>query len=341
MTRPTVWITDFIATPDVEREALAGLADVVVANQEDDSRFPPAVFDAEALLVWHARVTARTIERLQRCRVIVRYGVGYDNVDIEAAAARSIPVCNNPDYGTEEVADATWGCILSLARGTLHYNAEIRDGPRGWDWSAPRPLYRLRGRTLGIIGLGRIGTAVARRALPSGVHVVFYDPYKPDGYDKALGIARAATLEELLRAADIVTVHVPLTGETRSMIDAAFLEQMRPGAILVNTARGPILESLACLEPALRSGRLRAVALDVLPVEPPGDTDPVIRAWKAGEPWIRHRLLLTPHAAFYSEEAFLEMRRKAAGVVRAALQGMPLRNVVNDRLLAGHRADGS
>ena len=327
--RARVFVTDFIAAPDVEQQVLADLADVVVVGEEDDRRFPEELFDADALLVWHARVTTRTVERLSRCRAIVRYGVGYDNLDVEAAAARGIAVCNNPDYGTEEVADSVWALLLSLARGVLVFNGEVRDGPRGWDWSAARPLRRLRGRTLGIIGLGRIGTAVALRARPFGLAVLFYDPYKPDGYDKALGVMRAETLGELLAMSDIVSVHTPLTRETQGMINASFLERMRPGACLVNTARGAILESTACLEPFLRSGHLQGVALDVLPTEPLPPDDPLISAWRRQETWIRHRLLITPHAAFYSEEAFVEMRRKASAMVRAALEGHPLRNIVN------------
>lgn len=330
MTLHAVYVTDFITMPDIEQAELHDLAEVTVVQEEDDRRFPPALLDADALLVWHARVTVRTIEQLRRCRAIVRYGVGFDNVDIAAAARRGIPVCNNPDYGTEEVADTTVALLLTLARGIQHYNAEIRDGPRGWNWSAPRPLFRLRGRTLGIIGLGRIGTAVALRAKPFGMRIMFYDPYKPDGYDKALGITRAETLEELLTAADIVTLHVPLTPETRGMVNAGFLAHLRPGALLINTARGPVLESLECLADALRQGHLRAAGLDVLPQEPPDKDETLIRPWKAQEEWIRHRLVLTPHAAFYSEEAFLEMRRKAAAQVRAALTGDPLRNVVNN-----------
>lgn len=340
MKRPAVFVTDFIATPDVEAGALADMADVVVVGEEDDSKFPETLFGASALLVWHARVTAVTIERLRACRAIVRYGVGYDNVDIEAAGRCGIPVCNNPDYGTEEVADTTVALLLALARGLPHYSEEIREGPRGWDWSATRPLHRLRGRTLGIIGLGRIGTAVALRAKAFGLRVVFHDPYKPDGYDKTLGIERASTLDDLLAAADIVTVHVPLTAETQGMVDAAFLGKMRRGSLLVNTSRGGVLDSLACLEPALRAGQLQGVGLDVLPQEPPPPDDPLIRAWRAKEEWIRHRLVITPHAAFYSEEAFLEMRRKAAAIVRAALLGQPLRNVVNESFLRNRPHEG-
>lgn len=340
MRRASVYITDFIATPDLEQDALADLADVAVVGEEDDRRFPDRLFGADALLVWHARITAQTIARLSQCRVIVRYGVGYDNVDVEAAAHRGIPVCNNPDYGTEEVADTAWALLLTLARGVLIYHQEVRDGPRGWDWSAARPLRRLRECTLGIIGLGRIGAAVALRAKPFGCAVLFYDPYKPDGYDKALGITRAWTLDELLAASDIVTVHTPLTDETRGMIDAAFLSRMRHGALLINTARGPILESFACLEPYLRSGQLRGAAFDVAPAEPLPADEPLVRAWRAQEPWIRHRLVITPHAAFYSEEAFAEMRRKAAAVVRAVLLGAPLRNVVNGVTRVGESRAG-
>jgi phosphoglycerate dehydrogenase-like enzyme len=187
---------------------------------------------------------------------------------------------------------------------------------------------------LGVIGLGRIGTAVALRARALGLRVVFYDPYRPDGSDKALGVSRAFSVEELLQTADIVTLHAPLTEETRGMVDEKFLAAMRRGAILVNTARGPIVKDLGVLVEFIRNGHLSGVGLDVLPQEPIDADDPVVRAWRAGEEWIRHKLIVTPHAAFYSVEALQEMRQKAARMVRTALEGQPLSNVVNREFLA-------
>ena len=192
-------------------------------------------------------------------------------------------------------------------------------------------LHRLRGSTLGIVGMGRIGTATALRAKPFGIDVAFYDPYVPDGTDKALGLTRHETLEGLLAVSHLISLHTPLTTETRSMVDGAFLGSIRSGATLVNTARGGILD-LDAVEAALRDGRLRAVGLDVLPEEPPpAASHPLIRAWRNREEWLTGRMLVTPHAAFFCEGSFEEMCRKAAQEAIRVLEGDTPRNWVNRR----------
>ena len=190
------------------------------------------------------------------------------------------------------------------------------------------PLVRLRGRVFGVIGLGRIGTAAALRAKALGMDVVFYDPYKPDGYDKALGVRRVETLIELLGEALVASVHCPLTDETHHMIDAAAIAQMPRGSYLVNTARGAIVDTLALPE-ALASGQLAGVGLDVLETEPPPDDHPLVVAWRDPDHPAHHRLIVNPHAAFYSEQGLLDIRVKTAEACRRALWGQPLRNVVN------------
>lgn len=330
----TVYVLDLAVPATLERQVLGDIACVRELHERDDRSFPQDFFMADAVLVWHSRLTSYSIERLSRCRAIVRYGVGYDNVDIIAAGRCGIPVCNTPDYGTEEVADTTIALILALARKIPSYQAHLLREAARWDWGAVGPLHRLRDRTLGLIGLGRIGTAVALRARAFGFRVIFYDPYKPDGSDKALGITRVSDIEALLKEAHIVSLHTPLTEETRGWVDASFLAAMRKGAMLVNTARGAIVKDLGVLAEFLRNGHLAGVALDVLPHEPMDPADPAIRAWRAGESWIRDKLIITPHAAFYSEEALEEMRRKAALAVRASLEGRPLANVVNREFLS-------
>jgi phosphoglycerate dehydrogenase-like enzyme len=190
----------------------------------------------------------------------------------------------------------------------------------------------LTGATLGIIGLGRIGTAVALRAKAFGMRVVAYDPYIPDGQEKALAVERAYELPDLLRQVDIISFHTPLTDETRHMADEAFFAQLKPDSIVVNTARGPIIK-LDALETALRDNRVRAAGLDVVEMEPPDPAHPLIQAWRNREGWIAYRLVITPHAAFVCEEAYHELRLKAAMNVHRALEGAPLRNVVNASLL--------
>lgn len=325
-----VIITDVI-TDDLapERETLVGVAAVEALDARSEAELEGRIEAADALIV-HNRVTlsATTIARLERCRVIVRAGVGYDNIDIDAARARSIPVVNVPDYCVEEVADTAIGLMLALVRGIAELNSRLRAAPGEWHHAPVAPLHRLRGRIFGIVGLGRIGTATALRARALGMDVVFYDPYKPAGVEKALGVRRAASLDELLGQSFVLSLHCPLTGETRGMIGAAALERLPRGAYLLNTARGAIVDSAAVLA-ALVAGRLAGAGLDVLEHEPPLPGDPLIAAWRDPAHPAHHRLVLTPHAAFYSEESLAELRRKTAAACRDALLGRPLSNVVN------------
>lgn len=328
--KPLVVITDFV-NDDLapEREILGALAEVVALDATQEDQLVGHVEKADALVVYHAiHITRRTLERLERCRVIVRGGVGFDNVDCAFARQRGIPVVNVPDYGSEEVADTALAMLLALVRGVHVMNSRLRAGEKPWSYQLAAPAWRIRGRVLGIIGLGRIGTAMALRGKTLGMEVVFYDPYKPDGYDKALGIRRAETLEELLRQSFVVSIHCPLTEETRHMLNARTIEMMPRGSFLINTARGAIVDTAALAEFVAR-GHLAGVGLDVLEVEPPLEDHPLIRAWRdPGHP-AHHRVIINPHAAFYCEEGFLEMRQKTAFACRRAILGQTLRNVVN------------
>ncbi|MDA1036649.1 MAG: C-terminal binding protein [Chloroflexi bacterium] len=257
----------------------------------------------------------------------MRLGVGYDVVDAEAARRKGIALANVPDYCTNEVADHTMALMLSLTRGLSAYVDSVKADVERWEWSAAGKLFRMTGKTLGIIGLGRIGTAVAMRAKAFGLDVAFYDPYARDGMDRALGLRRLE-LDDLLAQADFLTLHTPLTDETRGMVNADFFAKLKHGAYLVNTSRGGVLDANA-LEVALREGRVAAAALDVLPTEPPDPELALVKAWRAGEDWLKHRLIVTPHSAFYSEEGEVDMRVKATATVREVLDGLPPRNVVN------------
>jgi D-3-phosphoglycerate dehydrogenase/C-terminal binding protein len=325
-----VYITDFwTGPPDVEQTAIGDAATVVVLGVHRESDLLPRVTDAAALLVWHGiRISAATLQKLRQCRVLVRIGVGFDNVDLDAARANGIPVCNVPDYGIEDVADHAIALLLALVRNLPRFQADLRGRPLRWDARRNERTPRLRGMVFGVIGLGRIGSATALRARAFGMDVLAYDPYIPDGRDKALGIRRVDTLAELLGQSDIVSLHAPLNETTRGMIDARALEQVKRGAILINTARGPICDTTAVLR-ALEAGRLAGAGLDVLPTEPPPETDELLAAARNPEHVAHHRCILTPHSAFYTEEGFEEMRRKAALEVRRALLGEKLRNRVD------------
>ena len=325
-----VVITDFI-TGDLgpERQLLGEIADLVALDAYSEHDLVGHVEEADALMLYHnITISKDTIGKLKHCKLIVRCGVGYDNVDRQFARSRGIPVANVPDYGTEEVADSAIGLMLTLTRGIHLLNSIYRDGGEGWTYRTAAPIWRLRGRVFGVVGLGRIGTAAAVRAKALGMDVVFYDPYQADGYDKALGIRRADTLDELLRSAYVVSVHTPLTPETKGLINAEAIAKMPRGSYLVNTARGAVVDTSA-IPDAIASGHLAGAGIDVLAVEPPTPDDPLIRAWRDPNHPAYHRVIVNPHSAFYAEEGLLDMRTKGAKAVRNALTGRPLANVVN------------
>lgn len=320
---------------DVERETAPGAEFDVFKSGDEVTAEAWAACDAMLTFRCTPLVTSK-MEALERCRIIVRGGVGFDGLDLEGFGARGVAVCNVPDYGTTEVADHAIGLLLALRRGIVSYNDGLRADPRGnWHWSRQRCLARLRGSTFGVVGLGRIGMATARRARAFDLEVMFYDPYLPPGADLATGFRRAETLEELLKACDAVSLHTPLTDETRAIINAASLAEMKPGAVLINTSRGPTVD-IDAVHGALESGRLAAAALDVLPTEPPPD-HPLIRAYAAREEWIDGRLILTPHSAFFSPPGQRDLRRKAVETIVAALDGPGLRNCVNAEHLRRNR----
>lgn len=284
---------------------------------------------AEGLMILRYKVTADDLKRFPRLRAICRMGVGYDNLDRKAAAERQIMILNVPDYGTTEVADHAMALALSLRRGLLlHHELQRKDPPAPWRFILD-PLIRRSGvQTFGIIGLGRIGTAVALRAKAFGFRVVFYDPNLPNGTELGVGVGRARTLEELLRQTDTLSVHAPLTPETRGMLGAKELSLLPKGAVVVNTARGPIID-IDALPGLLKSGHLAGVGLDVVPVEPPVEPVPeLMRAYRAREPWTEGRLIITPHSAFHTPEAWNDIRVKSAETMRAALLGPWAQNVI-------------
>ena len=327
----SVAITDFVAgEPVLELEALEGVAQVTALEAEVEGDLASRVEQMDALIVYHyIELSADTIGRLERCKVISRGGVGFDNVDLEAAREKGIPVCNVPDYGTEDVADSAVGMLVSMMRGVAFQDARLRADKGPWSPTEAAPLKRIRGSILGIVGLGRIGTATAHRAKALGMDVAFYDPYKQDGYDKANGVRRVETLEELLTQSHAVSIHCPLTEETRHLLNTDTIALMPKGSYLVNTARGGVVDT-ACLPDAIVSGRLAGAGIDVFEWEQPPPDDPVVKAWRDPDHPACHRLLVTPHCAFYSEQSLIDLRVKAAHNCRRALLGQSLRNVVND-----------
>ena len=325
-----VVITDFI-NDDLrpERDILGDLADVVALDAYSEADLAGKIESADAVMLYHnLGIGEATIGRLTNCKLVVRCGVGFDNVDRAAARLRGIPVANVPDYGTEEVADSAIGMTLALTRGIHLYDSRLRRKEGPWSYTQAVPLVRLRGRVFGIVGLGRIGTATAVRAKALGMDVAFYDPYKPDGYDKAVGVRRVERLDDLLAQSFVLSLHCPLTEETWHIVGAAEIARMPRGSYLVNTARGGCVD-LSAVPDAVRSGQLAGAAIDVLPHEPPPDDHALLLAWRNPDDPCYDRVIVNPHAAFYSEEGLLDMRIKGAQACRRALLGEHLRNVVN------------
>jgi len=317
---------------EIEKEILGPEITVEALSTRDPAAVPDAVWArADAVLCWLMPMRAETIAKLTRCRILVRYGVGYDVFDIEAAGQAGIAACNTPDYGTGEVADHAMAMMLSLRRGLPSFADLLTTDPvAGWRWSAGPLMKRVATDRLGIVGLGRIGRAVATRAQSFGMDVVWYDPY-PEASETLPG-RRIEDLHELLATSDIVSLHCPLTAQTRGLIDAAALARIKPGAILINTSRGAVVDVNAAHD-ALKSGRLGGAAIDVFPSEPVDPDSPLVTAFRLQPSWASGRIILSPHAAFYSPQSWREMREKAAATARDFLTKGWLRNCVNKAML--------
>lgn len=306
MPRFKVVVSDQVfPTVDLERTMLADIeAELEVASGDMDQVLSVAE-GADAILNTYLPWDAGAIARLQRCRIIARYGIGFDNVDLEAARRAGIVVTNVPDYSVEEVSVHALGLILALVRKIPLADRTVREG--GWAIEGLRPIRRLSHLTIGLLGYGRIGRRLSAAAAAMGTPVIVHDPYVQAGP----GVPELVDFDELLERSDIVSVHAPLTPETRGIVGAGAIGRMKPGAMLVNTSRGPLVELDAVIA-ALRSGQLAAAALDVF------DQEPLDVSRIEGVP----NLVVTPHMAYYSEEALEESQRKATTQVIKVLTGV-------------------
>lgn len=263
--------------------------------------------EGEGILIMYAPMTRRVMQHLKRCKIIARYGVGVDTVDLQAAADLGIIVSNVPDYGTQEVSDHALAMMLCLTRKIAKASSLVKGGQ--WDYHLIQPLHRHQVQTIGIIGVGRIGVAMAHKTHALGMKVIAHDPYV--SRDKVPDYITLVSLEELLQQSDVVSVHCPLSATTRYLLDEKMLRLMKPSAYLVNTARGSIVDEVA-LEKMLGEKKLAGAAMDVFSVEPAAP----------GHPLFKHEnFLCTPHMAWYSEESAKELKRKAAEEVRRVLRG--------------------
>ena len=263
--------------------------------------------EAEGLIIMYAPLTRRVMQHLKRCKIIARYGVGVDTIDLKAAAELGIVASNVPDYGTHEVSDHALAMMLCLTRKIASTNALVKGGQ--WDFRLSQPIYRHQVQAIGVIGLGRIGSAMAHKTHAMGMRVLAYDPYVRD--EAVPDYVTRVGLDDLMQQADVVSVHCPLTEETRHLVDEQKLRLMKPSAYLVNTARGNIVDEVA-LEKLLGEKKLAGAAVDVLASEPS----------KADHPLFKYdNFLCTPHMAWHSSESAQELKRKAAEEVRRVLRG--------------------
>lgn len=300
MTHRVVFTDHTFENLDIEREILAEAdAELVDATASDES-VSDLVTDADGILVMFNKIDADLIRRIGGCEVISRTGIGLDNIDINAATEAGIHVTNVPDYCIPEVADHTFGLALALQRKIVEYNRSVENGE--WDVSAGPPMHRLTEQTWGLIGYGNTARAVSDRVEATGMDRIAFDAFLDDEVIRDNGAEPTESLDELLRRADVVSVHVPLTDETKHMIDRAELEAMQNDAYLINCARGEIVDEDA-LADALDSGEIAGTGLDVLAEEPPAEDHPLVE---------NDRAIITPHAAYSSEESVIELRQKAA-----------------------------
>ncbi len=321
-----VVLTDYVwESLDVEQKTLAELADLVAFKAKTIDEVLPELADCDAMLnTYLAPIDAAVMARMPKCRIIARYGIGVDTIDLEAATKAGIIVTNNPTYCIEEVAEHTMALLLACARKLPFYDRLVRDGR--WEVPAGKPLHRLVGRTLGLVGFGNIARQVAVRAAAFGLRVLFADPNVKQGQFDAPG--KKVDLAELLRESDFVSLHPPLVPQTRKMINDETLAQMKPGAFLINCARGPIVDTDALVR-ALDAKKIAGCALDTIDPEPLPNPHP-LRG--------RDNVVIAPHAAWYSEEALVGLQAGAPNEVRRVLSGEWPVNVVNPGVKGRSRA---
>lgn len=313
-------ITDWtFADLSIENHLLQTMDIELVSKQcKTEPELISLVADADAVITQFAKINANVIRAMQKARAIVRYGIGVDNVDLEAAESRNIPVCNIPDYCMDEVADHTLAFILATTRQVVPNTLHLHEGK----WGLPVPLtamQTLKNLTVGVIGFGRIGREVVRRLQAFKCRVLLFDPVVPAAEIAKAGAEAAVSLDALLTQSDIVTPHCPSSPLTRHMFNTERFRQMKPGAIFINVGRGDLVDSNA-LVAALQSGKLSAAALDVFDPEPIPADNPILKM---------SNVILTAHIASASPTAVKQLRETAARLAALAVRSQPLPNIVN------------
>jgi len=294
---------------------------------------------ADALISTPDPLNEERLAKVSNCRIFVTPKVGFDNIDLELYGRAGIPVCNVPDYGTQDVADHAMAMMLSLMKGINRWDSRMRVTPTEWQQTDNPLALRLSVAKVGLVGLGRIGTAMALRCKAFGMEVSFYDPHVSNGSDLALNIRRVDSLEALFAESDVISLHAPLSEETRNLVSADLLAHAKPGMVLINAARGEILD-IDALHDAMKAGQIGGAGLDVMPEEPCNMERKLLQAWHQEEDWIKDRLLITPHSAFYTPQSLYDMRTKGITVALKYLRTGKLENCVNEAFLEERRPLG-
>jgi C-terminal binding protein len=288
--------------------------------------------ETEVLLVWHEKIDKAYLDKFPNLKGVVRYGVGFDTINLEDIRDRGLFFCNTPDYGTDEVSDTALAMMLMLLRGVSEYDKFARNLYDSWQENTIARLRRLSELRLGVIGAGRIGTALMRKVKAIGMKIVFFDPYKDSGYEKAIGVERTYNLNELLATSDVVSIHTPLNEETRDFVDESFINNMKQNSILINTCRGEVVKDLDLIYDSLLVGKISGVALDVLSDEPPIQSK-LIKAWRDLDNDLSHKILINPHTSYYSIESYYDMRSKAAENAKRILDNVRPINIITDQFI--------
>ena len=319
--RPRIVITDCDhPTVEIEKEILSEInPEFILAQCNTEDEVIEVAKDADGIINQYAPMNRRVIESLKRCKVIARYGVGVDNIDVEAATEHKIIVANVPDYCIDEVSTHALALILACARGITLLDRKRRE--KRWDFTLAKPLFRTQGKILGLFGLGKIARAVAQKASGFDFRIIAYDPY----VSKVDGRIKLVELSQLLSDSDFISIHVPLTAETRHSFGENELKKMKKTAYLINTSRGPIVDEKALYQ-ALKNRWIAGAALDVMEKEPPDWNSSLLQL---------DNLIITPHISFYSEESYVELKTKVAQAVLSVLKGELPRAIVNPQVVKG------
>ncbi len=308
---------------DEEKEEFERIgAELILAQVREEEDLIRACKEADGLLNQYSLLTRRVFENLPKCKVVARYGVGVDSVDLRAATDLGILVANVPDYCMDEVANQTIAMMLALMRKVAFFDQKVKSGQ--WDFRQGRPIHRLKGKTMGLVGSGRIGLELAKRIAAFGVNVIAFDPYikkAPEGVE-------LKDLDTVLKESDFISIHCPLNDSTRHLIGEREFRKMEKKPLLINTSRGPIVDEKALIQ-ALREGFVSGAGLDVLEKEPPDSQNPLLKM---------ENVILSPHIGYYSVESISELKRRTAKNVVDVLMGRWPKSVVNPEIIGKTRA---